>query len=184
MDRLTKVPEWRAGREAGTHRLDLADGRVLEIERRQWLRQALALGGLATASFFAAGCAPARPTDAQIKLLIETELERLALNGVFGVQSVQRLDGRAEGDVYVAEVQYVLVFKEGFKELTAELKGQLGPTADPVSALRGGSKMMVLGLAHGDFKKGDTREFRRRLRLLRSERGWLLEAGVDLITPP
>lgn len=110
-----------------------------------------------------------RPGDGDIQRQMA---ERLAVEGggVFAVENFRKTDGfESNPNVYVAEVEYDLVFQRSL----ADLALNLGKRDDPVLA---GLDLVALGLKYGQFEAGERLHRSEKATFHKTERGWLLQS--------
>lgn len=109
-----------------------------------------------------------RPGDGEIQRQIT---ERLSIEGrgLFAVENFRKTSGFESGqNVYVAEVEYDLVFRRSL----ADLALNLGKRDDPVLA---GLDLVALGLKYGQFEAGERLHRSEKATFRKTERGWLLQ---------
>jgi len=114
-----------------------------------------------------AACAN-RPGDGDIERQVN---ERLLREGgsLYVVENFRKTNGFEPGqNVYVAEVEYDLVFQKSLADLALNLRKR----DDPVLA---GLDLVALGLKYGQFQAGERRHRTERATFHKTERGWLLQ---------
>ena len=114
-----------------------------------------------------AACAN-RPGDRDIERQIT---ERLLREGgsLYIVENFRKTNGfEPSQNVYVAEVEYDLVFQKSLADLALNLRDR----SDPLLA---GLDLVALGLKYGQFQAGERRPRAEKATFHKTERGWLLQ---------
>lgn len=114
-----------------------------------------------------AACAN-RPGDSDIERQIT---ERLLREGgsLYVVENFRKTNGfEPSQNVYVAEVEYDLVFQQSLADLALNLRDR----GDPLLA---GLDLVALGLKYGQFQAGERRHRAEKATFHKTERGWLLQ---------
>ncbi|MDS4028571.1 MAG: hypothetical protein RKO66_00635 [Candidatus Contendobacter sp.] len=114
-----------------------------------------------------AACAN-RPGDSEIERQIT---ERLLREGgsLYVVENFRKTNGfEPSQNVYVAEVEYDLVFQKSLADLALNLRDR----SDPLLA---GLDLVALGLKYGQFQAGERRHRAEKATFHKTERGWLLQ---------
>ncbi|MFZ1642593.1 MAG: hypothetical protein WAV07_14410 [Candidatus Contendobacter sp.] len=114
-----------------------------------------------------AACAN-RPGDGDIQRQVN---ERLLSEGgsLYTVDSFRKTNGfEPSQNVYIAEVEYDLVFQKSLADLALNLRDR----SDPLLA---GLDLMALGLKYGQFQAGERRHRTEQVTFHKTERGWLLQ---------
>ena len=115
-----------------------------------------------------AACAN-RPGDGDIERQVN---ERLLREGgsLYVVENFRKTNGFEPGqNVYVAEVEYDLVFQKSLADLAINLRD----SQDPLLA---GLDLVALGLRYGQFQAGERRHRTEKVTFHKTERGWLLQS--------
>lgn len=120
-------------------------------------------------SFFLLACSDDRPSTVFVE---RTLTSSQSLPGVYQVVEIEKRDGWLEGDLYVADVVYVIEFQVNANELKPDFSAE---GAGILQALVGGIGAMALRMAYGDFKKGDRFEVEDQFRFFPTEKGWRLK---------
>ncbi|HRD66425.1 MAG TPA: hypothetical protein PKY50_09750 [Candidatus Competibacter sp.] len=97
--------------------------------------------------------------------------ERLSIEGrdLFAIENFRKTNGFESGqNVYVAEVEYDLVFRRSLADLALNLSKR----NDPVLA---GLDLVALGLKYGQFEAGERLHRSEKATFHKTERGWLLQ---------
>ena len=114
-----------------------------------------------------AACAN-RPGDSESERQIT---ERLLREGgsLYVVENFRKTNGfEPSQNVYVAEVEYDLVFQKSLADLALNLRDR----SDPLLA---GLDLVALGLKYGQFQAGERRHRAEKATFHKTERGWLLQ---------
>jgi len=112
-----------------------------------------------------------RPSTAEIREQVEQRLQAQGFGDLFALENFEKVNGYAPRDnVYVAEVEYDLVFRRGLRELEAELKQHAGDA--PMAAFMNAMGLLALKMQYGNFKAGDRVHRKEAIRLIRTEKGW------------
>ncbi len=114
-----------------------------------------------------AACAN-RPGDGDIQRQVT---ERLLSEGgsLYAIESFHKTNGfEPSQNVYIAEVEYDLVFQKSLADLALNLRDR----SDPLLA---GLDLMALGLKYGQFQAGERRHRTEKVTFHKTERGWLLQ---------
>jgi len=114
-----------------------------------------------------AACAN-RPGDAEIQRQVT---ERLLGEGgsLYVVENFIKINGFDPGqNVYVAEVEYDLVFQKSLADLALNLRD----SKDPLLA---GLDLVALGIKYGQFQAGERRHRAEKVTFHKTEQGWLLQ---------
>ena len=114
-----------------------------------------------------AACAN-RPGDKDIQRQVT---ERLLNEGgsLYTIENFRKTNGFEPGqNVYVADVEYDLVFQKSLADLALNLRDR----SDPLLA---GLDLVALGLKYGQFQAGERRHRTERATFHKTERGWLLQ---------
>ena len=115
-----------------------------------------------------AACAN-RPGDGDIERQVN---ERLLREGgsLYVVENFRKTNGFEPGqNVYVAEVEYDLVFQKSLADLAINLRD----SQDPLLA---GLDLVALGIKYGQFQAGERRHRAEKATFHKTERGWLLQS--------
>jgi hypothetical protein len=114
-----------------------------------------------------AACAN-RPGDGEIQRQVT---ERLLSEGgsLYTIENFIKTNGFEPGqNVYVAEVEYDLVFQKSLADLALNLRD----SKDPLLA---GLDLVALGIKYGQFQAGERRHRAEKVTFQKTERGWLLQ---------
>ncbi|KAB2935563.1 MAG: hypothetical protein F9K25_03420 [Candidatus Contendobacter sp.] len=114
-----------------------------------------------------AACAN-RPSDGNIERQVN---ERLLREGgsLYIVENFRKTNGFEPGqNVYVAEVEYDLVFQKSLADLALNLRD----SKDPLLA---GLDLVELGIKYGQFQAGERRHRTEKVTFHKTEQGWLLQ---------
>ena len=114
-----------------------------------------------------AACAN-RPGNGDIERQVN---ERLLREGgsLYVVENFRKTNGFEPGqNVYVAEVEYDLVFQKSLADLAINLRD----SQDPLLA---GLDLVALGIKYGQFQAGERRHRAEKATFHKTERGWLLQ---------
>ena len=114
-----------------------------------------------------AACAN-RPGDGDIERQVN---ERLLREGgsLYVVENFRKTNGFEPGqNVYVAEVEYDLVFQKSLADLAINLRD----SQDPLLA---GLDLVALGIKYGQFQAGERRHRAEKATFHKTDRGWLLQ---------
>lgn len=109
-----------------------------------------------------------RPGDKDIQRQVT---ERLLSEGgsLYTIENFRKTNGFEPGqNVYVADVEYDLVFQKSLADLALNLRDR----SDPLLA---GLDLVALGLKYGQFQAGERRHRTERATFHKTERGWLLQ---------
>ena len=119
-----------------------------------------------------------KPTVGEIRELVEARLQKQGYGDLFSVENVKKVNGyKLRDNIYVAEVEYDLVFRKSLHELEAELQQDSGDA--PVSTFMNAMGLFTLKMQYGNFKAGDRVHKKESIRLIRTEKGWrILEDGA------
>jgi hypothetical protein len=114
-----------------------------------------------------AACAN-RPGDSDIQRQVTERL--LGQDGsLYVVENFRKTNGfEPSQNVYVAEVEYDLVFQKSLADLALNLRDRNDP-------LLAGLDLVALGLKYGQFQAGERRHRSERVTFHKTERGWLLQ---------
>lgn len=116
-----------------------------------------------------AGCS-SKPTDEAIRDHVTAKLQQEYRSAIFEVVNFAKVNGiPRDRNTYIAEVEYDLRFKVGLDGAAQALQ-QAGE-----GLFSAGLKAAALGVTYGDFKAGDLRHKKERVRFVRSEKGWLID---------
>ncbi len=114
-----------------------------------------------------AACAN-RPGDGDIQRQV-TERLLSGSGGLYIVENFRKTNGFEPGqNVYIAEVEYDLVFQRSLADLALNLRNR----DDPLLA---GLDLMALGLKYGQFQAGERQHRAEKVTFHKTERGWLLQ---------
>ena len=114
-----------------------------------------------------AACAN-RPGDGDIQRQVT---ERLLSEGgsLYTVENFRKTNGfEPSQNVYVADVEYDLIFQKSLADLALNLRDR----SDPLLA---GLDLVALGIKYGQFQAGERRHRTERATFHKTERGWLLQ---------
>lgn len=114
-----------------------------------------------------AACAN-RPGDSEIQRQVT---ERLLSEGgsLYIVENFIKTNGfEPSQNVYVAEVEYDLVFQKSLADMALNLRN----SNDPLLA---GLDVVALGVKYGQFQAGERRHRAEKVTFHKTERGWLLQ---------
>ena len=113
-----------------------------------------------------------KPNDATITQQVSTQLLQRHGDLIFEVVNFKKVNGISRDDnTYDAEVEYDLRFLVDLKDAADRLQQQSG------SIFAAGLEATALGLAYGNFKKGDTLHKKEWVHFVRSEKGWLIDVN-------
>ena len=112
---------------------------------------------------------------------IEQQVIKHALQGggdtIFTIENFKKTNGfQKANNVYIADVQYDLVFKKGIKELTDELKAKSRESM--LDAVDSGMDVIALKVQYGHFSAGDRVVKTAKITFLKTEKGWLMEESA------
>lgn len=112
-----------------------------------------------------------KPSADEIRQLVEQRFQKAGFGELFAIENFEKVNGYEPRDnVYVAEVEYDLVFRRGLRELEAELKQDAGDA--PMAAFMNAMGLLALKMQYGNFKAGDRVHRKEAIRLIRTEKGW------------
>jgi hypothetical protein len=109
-----------------------------------------------------------RPGDSDIQRQVT---ERLLSQGgnLYVVENFRKTNGfEPSQNVYIAEVEYDLVFQKSLADLALNLRERNDP-------LLAGLDLVALGLKYGQFQAGERRHRAEKVTFHKTERGWLLQ---------
>ena len=109
-----------------------------------------------------------RPGDGDVQRQVN---ERLLREGgsLYVVENFIKTNGFDPGqNVYVAEVEYDLVFQKSLADLALNLRD----SKDPLLA---GLDLVALGIKYGQFQAGERRHRAEKVTFHKTEQGWLLQ---------
>ncbi len=116
-----------------------------------------------------AGCS-SKPGEESIRQQVTERLYQQYGEAVFEVVNFSKVNGFPRDDnTYIAEVEYDLRFKIDLEDAAKAMQ----PESDNIFAA--GMKAATLGLTFGDFKAGDLKHKKERVRFVRADKGWLLD---------
>jgi hypothetical protein len=116
-----------------------------------------------------AGCS-SKPGDEAIREQVTARLQQQYGDVIFEVVNFNKVNGLPrDSNTYIAEVEYDLRFKVGLDEVSSILQ------QNNASIFASGMQAATLGVTYGDFKAGDTRHKKERVRFVRAENGWLID---------
>lgn len=110
-----------------------------------------------------------RPGDKDIQRQVT---ERLLSEGgsLYTIENFRKTNGFEPGqNVYVADVEYDLVFQKSLADLALNLRDR----SDPLLA---GLDLVALGLKYGQFEAGERLHRSEKATFHKTERGWLLQS--------
>lgn len=111
-----------------------------------------------------------KPSDEMVAQQFTAQLLKRHNSAIFEVVSVKKLNGISrDNNHYDAEVEYKLRFSVDLQDAAARLQQQNG------SIFAAGLEATTLGLAYGNFKKGDTLQKKEWIHFIDSEQGWLID---------
>ena len=113
------------------------------------------------------------PEDREIEDLLRDSILSDGLGDLFVLQSFTRTNGFQESEnVYIVDVEYDLVFQKSFAEVVDEIKAN--PTGPQYGMF--GSKLLMTAIQSnfGQFEVGDRIHKREKVRLHRTEKGWMI----------
>ncbi|HHW78653.1 MAG TPA: hypothetical protein GX399_16720 [Xanthomonadaceae bacterium] len=114
-----------------------------------------------------AACAN-RPGDNDIQRQV-TERLLSGSGDLFRVENFRKTNGFEPGqNVYVAEVEYDLVFQKSLADLALNLRNRQDP-------LLAGLDLVALSLKYGQFQAGERQRRTEKATFHKTERGWLLQ---------
>ena len=114
-----------------------------------------------------AACAN-RPSDGEIQRQVIEQLLREG-SSLYIVENFRKANGFEPGqNVYVAEVEYDLVFQKSLADLALNLRDRNDP-------LLAGLDLVALGLRYGQFQAGERRHRAKQVTFHKTEQGWLLQ---------
>ncbi|MCW8919481.1 MAG: hypothetical protein OQL08_11795 [Gammaproteobacteria bacterium] len=111
-----------------------------------------------------------KPNDEVIAQQVTAALLQRHSAAIFEVVNLKKVNGIVrDNHHYEAEMAYELRFLVDLQGAAARLQQQSG------SIFAAGLEASALGLAYGNFKKGDTLPRREWIKFVRSEQGWLID---------
>ena len=119
-----------------------------------------------------AGCSGS-PGERTIQRQIAQELYKNGGDQIYRLAHFKKLSGYQKEDLYIAEVEYDLIFKKGYEQAAEELKTE--SKGNPLGALGAGVGLFALKLQYGDFKAGEVLHQQERVTLVKTDQGWMLE---------
>lgn len=113
------------------------------------------------------------PVDTEIETMVRAEVLSDGFDDLFALENFTRTNGFRESDnVYIVDIEYDLVFQKNFIEVVREIR------ADPTGPQYGpfGSKLLLAAIQSnfGQFEVGDRIHKREKIRLHKTEKGWLI----------
>lgn len=124
--------------------------------------------GLLIALLLLAGCSH-DPSDKVIRDQISAQLLDNKRDQIYEVKNFTKTNGWSEGDYYVVQVEYDLLYKTDLSGAMHILQGEDG------SMFGGGLSALALGMAYGDFKAGDIHHVTEEYSFIKTEKGWRLK---------
>jgi len=116
-----------------------------------------------------AGCSN-KPDEQALRQQVTARLSQQYGDAIFEVVNFKKTNGFPRDDnTYIAEVEYDLRFKVGLEDASKALQPQSG------NIFAAGMQAAALGLTYGDFKAGDVRHRKERVRFVRADKGWLID---------
>lgn len=111
-----------------------------------------------------------KPSDELVAQQLTAQLLQRHNAAIFEVVSVKKVNGiERDKNHYDAEMEYKLRFLVDLQDAAARLQQQNG------SIFAAGLEATALGLAYGNFKKGDTLQKKEWVHFVHSEQGWLID---------
>lgn len=118
---------------------------------------------------FLFGCSQ-RPSDDVIQEQIFEYILSDGGDSVYKIENFKKINGFEESDkVYLAKVQYDLVFQKSFREL--EIQSKLNSQGG-LSVLQTGVILMALRMQYGNFQKGYRTTKSEEVTFINTEKGW------------
>jgi hypothetical protein len=115
-----------------------------------------------------------KPSDEMIAQQVTAQLMQRHSSAIFEVVNFHKVNGISrDKNHYEAEVEYDLRFLVDLKDAGERLQQQSG------SIFAAGMEATALGLAYGNFKKGDTLHKQEWVKFIRSEKGWLIDTARE-----
>jgi hypothetical protein len=113
------------------------------------------------------------PDDMEIEALVRGDALSGGFVDLFAFENFAKTNGFRESDnVYIVDVEYDLVFQKSFIEVVREIR------ADPTGPQYGmfGSKLLLSAIQSnfGQFEVGDRIHKQQKIRLHKTEKGWLI----------
>ncbi len=113
------------------------------------------------------------PVDREIEAMVRASALSDGFGDLFAFENFVRTNGFRESDnVYIVDVEYDLVFQKSFIEVVREIR------ADPTGPQYGlfGSRLLLTAIQSnfGQFEVGDRVHEQRKIRLQKTEKGWLI----------
>ncbi len=113
------------------------------------------------------------PVDTEIEAMVRASALSDGFGDLFAFENFVRTNGFRESDnVYIVDVEYDLVFQKSFVEVVREIR------ADPTGPQYGlfGSRLLLTAIQSnfGQFEVGDRVHEQRKIRLQKTEKGWLI----------
>lgn len=132
-------------------------------KRLAWVFLALLIGA----------CAPGVPDDERLEAMLRDHLLADGLGDLFSMEKFVKTNGfRQSENVYVASVEYDLVFQKSFADVMQEIR------KDPTGPQYGlfGSKLLITAIQSdfGQFEAGDRIRKVEKITLHNTEQGWQL----------
>lgn len=116
-----------------------------------------------------AGCSN-KPSDDSIRQQVTDRLHEQYSSSIFDVINFKKVNGIPRDDnTYIAEVEYDLRFKVNVDDAAKALE----PESENI--IDAGMKAVALSLTYGNFKAGDIKHKKERVRFVRTEKGWLID---------
>lgn len=114
------------------------------------------------------GCSDT-PSHHQVTTMIT---KAISTPNFYTVENVKKLNGWQEGDYYVTEAQYDIVFTTSLKQITQEIEKESKDNF--FAGMLGMGGLLALKVNFGDFNKGDTINVQKTFYFIETEQGWRL----------
>jgi hypothetical protein len=121
--------------------------------------------------FVLAGCSDI-PDESEIqRQLLEQKLDN-GVDTIFGIESFEKTNGYEKSPtIYIADVQYEIVFRKGLNELKKELV--VGNS--PLESMQAELFFASLAMQYGNFEAGYRVQRTEKITFLKTENGWMIE---------
>lgn len=117
------------------------------------------------------------PSDADVQKAVETRYVQMGLGELFLVENLQRLNGYPDEQAYVVEARYDLRFLMSVEDYLVQqqqaAEARAGNDQLPFGRVLDSLKLGMMGAMFGNPQAGDVIQREERLRLVKSERGWI-----------
>jgi len=112
------------------------------------------------------------PSETRMTELIQSSIPS-DIREYVAVRHLKKLNGVKKDNTYKADVEYDIIFKKSFHEISDKLKSHTGSPL--LERMKTNMFIASLRMNAGNFKAGYQRHVQQKIAFIKSENGWILD---------